>query len=375
MKKYKIAYTVPSSRIAGTERSLLLLLNNINKDLFDNIVVCFESGPFTDLLQQEGHKVTIIKRKNRKSLLAFYKLYRFFKQNKINMLYESSSRVDALSAKLLRIPVVERQNMTRDSGQWFINRIKFSDRLSSLLVVDKILAVSNAIRDKLIKRGINSHKITTIYNGVSIEKYRVTINNKKKIKELGLQKNKPVVTVIGRLSKQKGHVFFLNALPEIIRNYPDVQFLIVGEGSLKNKLIKMSKELEVEKSVIYSGFRTDIPEIYAISDIIVLPSLWEPLANVALESMAAKKPIIATNVDGMSEAIINNQTGMLVPPADSQALSNAIIDLLINKNKAKQLALAGHEHVIKNFSIQQMVNETEKLFLSCLENKSKINDF
>lgn len=367
MRKFRIAYTIPSSKTAGSEKSILMLLDHINKELFDNVVIGFGEGPYIELLKKKGHQVTIIKRNSVKSLIAFFKLYRFLRLNKIDLLYECSSKMDALCARFAGIVVVERRN---NSAKRLISRIGWIDLIISKIAIDKIIAVSNAIREDLIGKGIDSKKIVTIYNGVSLNEYNTSINNDQKKSELGIDLNKKIVSVVGRLTEQKGHIVFLEAVKEVTNLYNDTHFLIVGEGPLESKLKKFCKKMDIENYVSFLGFREDIENIYAITDIVVLPSLWEPLANVALEAMAAKKPLIATEVDGMAEAIIHNQTGVLVPAGNSRALSNAITELLSNKEKMLRLSQNGYDCIVKKFSITTMISGTEQTFLECLTNLS-----
>lgn len=369
MGKHKLAYTVPSSRVAGSEKALLLLLDNINDEIFDNTVICFEKGPFVDILKAQGHKVTILYRRSRKSLVGFYRLYRFLRQNDIELLHECSSKMDAICARLARVSTVERQN---NSGMWFLRRISLIDRLISHIFINRIIAVSRSIEKMLVKKGIDADKICMIYNGVVVEDYDISVDVGTKKRELALDPKIPVVSVIGRLSEQKGHAVFLRAVHNITKSHSKkIQFLVVGQGPLEIQLKKLAFNLGIHESIQFCGFRKDMPEIYAISDIIVLPSLWEPLANVALESMAARKPIIATDVDGMSEAIVDNKTGILVPSGDHDALADAIIDLVNNPEKRENMARMGYEHVIRNFSTREMVAKTERLFLDCLSSKLK----
>ena len=113
------------------------------------------------------------------------------------------------------------------------------------------------------------------------------------------------------------------------------------------------------------GFRFDMPEILQMLDIYILPSLWEGLPLAVLEAMAAKKPIVATNVGGIPTAIVHEHSGLLVPPKDPEALTNAILKILKNSNLAASLAENAYKRFLKHFTIKKMVSRYEQLYLNC----------
>ena len=131
-----------------------------------------------------------------------------------------------------------------------------------------------------------------------------------------------------RLSEQKGITYLLKAMPEVIAKYPDITLIIAGKGVLREKLEKEAKKLGVEDNVYFIGPRMDIAELLNIFDLYVLPSIWEGLPMVVIEAMAAKCPILATNVGGNGQAIVNGESGILIEPKNARALTDAIIDVL-----------------------------------------------
>ena len=141
----------------------------------------------------------------------------------------------------------------------------------------------------------------------------------------------------------------------------------MGDGPLKDKLKEKSEKLKVTDRLIFAGFRTDIKAILSTIDLLVVPSLLEGFPMVTLEAMAMAKPVIATNIDGITEQIITGQDGILVPPKDNGALARAIIKVLNDRESAKRMGLAAREKVEKHFSIEKMVNETEKVYLSLIK--------
>ena len=129
----------------------------------------------------------------------------------------------------------------------------------------------------------------------------------------------------------------------------------------------MSEELRVRDNVIFAGFRSDIKEILSAIDILAIPSLLEGFPMVTLEAMAMAKPIIATDIDGITEQITDGVNGILVPPKDPSALAKAVIQVLNDKELARSMGLAARKKVEQEFSVEKMITETEKIYLSLLQ--------
>src|SRR5207237_3211119 len=143
-------------------------------------------------------------------------------------------------------------------------------------------------------------------------------------KELGLDRATPLVGVIGRLEAQKGHVYLLDAWPSVLAEFPDARLLLVGEGSLRGALERHARDLGIASSVLFAGFRSDVPRVLDALDVLALPSLYEGMPLTAIEASAMAKPVMATAVDGTPEVIREGRTGRLVTPREPAALYRAL---------------------------------------------------
>ena len=168
--------------------------------------------------------------------------------------------------------------------------------------------------------------------------------------------------MVGRLSKQKAPQYFVQAMPAVLESVPDVRFLIVGDGELKSKVIRLSNKLGVEEKVSFLGFREDIPEILEILDVFVLSSLWEGLGRSLTEAMVMGCPVVATRVEGVPELVVGGETGILVQPKDPDSLAQGIVELITDSVKARKMGQAAREKVLHDFSAEQMVSRIEKLY-------------
>ena len=172
----------------------------------------------------------------------------------------------------------------------------------------------------LLKSGI-SKKISLIENGVNLERFQVNGNGENLRKEFGIDMTHKIIGSVGRLTEEKGHTYFLKAAKKILDLNNNCFFMIIGDGELRKKLEDEAKDLGINKRIIFTGKRTDIPELLSVMDIFVLPSLTEGQPMALLEAMAAKKPVIATTVGDIPKILKNGELGILAPPCNPAVIA------------------------------------------------------
>jgi glycosyltransferase involved in cell wall biosynthesis len=192
--------------------------------------------------------------------------------------------------------------------------------------------------------------------------------------ELGIAADARLVVVVSRLARLKGIEHFLQAAAALKPRYPDVRFLVVGETSppapaYLEELKAQARALGVERVVIFTGLRSDVPDLLGAADVSVMPSLNEALSNVLLESMAAGAPVVATRVGGTPEALIDGETGLLVPPGDTGAIVASVSQLLDDPALARRLGIAARRVISEQFSVERMVTATQDLYAELLAQK------
>jgi glycosyltransferase involved in cell wall biosynthesis len=180
----------------------------------------------------------------------------------------------------------------------------------------------------------------------------------------------PIVLTVARLDEQKGHRYLLEAATQI----PEVQFVLAGDGPLRSALEAQARSLGLEGRVKFLGHRTDISDLFAGCDVFVLPSLYEGLPLSILEAMAAGKPVVATQISGTDEAVIDDETGLLVPPADPTALAAAIRSVLDDRALAQRLAFAGRIRVEQEFSTAAMLQQVTAVYAELLARRGVLHD-
>ena len=367
-KPVNVLRIIPSLEMGGVERTLTSILPRLDKKKYKVYLCClFKRDKLADTM--ESLNIPIIKFKMRarldfdgKYIIGILRLAYLMKKMQIDIVHTHLYRANIagrIAAKLAGVPVIIANEHNIDSWKKFPQ--KLNDRVLAG-ITNKIIVVSNAVKDFYINKiGIPEDKITTIYNGVDIPKFQIHVDINKKKKEFGIKSSEKIITIIGRLHQQKGHCYFLKAAQIIVKKKPNVKFLIVGDGPLGSQLRDMSNDLKISKNVIFAGLRNDIPQILAMSDISVLTSLREGFSITVLESMAAGKPVIATNVGGNSEIIEHGKTGFIIQPKSPEDMALYSLNLINNQELAKRMGQEAEKRVL-NFSIDRMVEKTENLY-------------
>ena len=207
---------------------------------------------------------------------------------------------------------------------------------------------------------------TTIRSGIDVARFRTPRRSREQVRgELGLPTDAPVVVSVMRLAPQKAPLDVIDATGWLLREIPDAQLLIVGDGPLRQRVEARCRTLQIRDHCVFAGLRTDVPDLLAASDVLALASLWEGLPRVIPQAMAAGLPVVATAVAGNAEAVIDGVTGILVPPRDPAALGTALADVLADRARAKAMGAAGRARV-GEFSVDRMVNDLEALYARCI---------
>lgn len=187
----------------------------------------------------------------------------------------------------------------------------------------------------------------------------------------GLQPQQDVITIVARLTPWKGHRVLLQAFQQVHMQRPQARLLIVGaptfwEESYLYELQEYAATLGCAEAVIWAGYRRDIPQILAITDVFVLPSFNEPFGIVLVEAMLAGKPVIACDSGGPPEIVEHRKTGFIIPTGQAAPLANALLELLENRNLAQQLGQHGRKRAIEYFDIRRSISRIEALYQELL---------
>jgi len=246
------------------------------------------------------------------------------------------------------------------------------------LGANKIICVSNAVKENLISFGVKKEKCRVVYNSIYPPAEQQKRAKGDFHKEFGINIQTKVITMIGQIAEWKGQSILIEAVARLIKRY-DIKSFIVGdvispsENHYKNTLYKITNDLNLNNHVIFTGFRTDIQTIINASDLIVHASVKpDPLPTVIIEAMNLGKPVVATHVGGVPELIQHNKTGLMVPPHNSEMLAEAISNLLDNPEKAESMGSNAKNVINKKFNPRVNLSKVLNIYYELLSEDKKL---
>jgi L-malate glycosyltransferase len=294
----------------------------------------------------------------------------FIRDNKIEIVQTHDFYTNIFgmtAAALARVPVriaAKRETGMRSSTQRFIERRAFG-------FAHSIVTNAERVKNYLVESGVPGSKISVVYNGVDLERSSVTETARENILcELGLPtcESMQFVTIVANLrSTVKNHRMFLKAAAKVKSEVVNVGFVIAGEGELVDETKAFAAELGLSEQAFFLGRCSKITELLSISNICCLTSESEGSSNSILEYMAAGKPVVATDVGGTAEAIVENETGFLVASNDDEALSDRLIELLTDRDKAERMGDKARQVAEAKFSLTARKEKTLELYRDQLE--------
>jgi len=376
-EKMKILYVNPNSYISGSGMSLLALVKDLDKSKFRPYVALPESGPLEKELSRYTNNIYIIRMVKLKRgviaaldlLLSFIpsiiRLYSLIKRESIDIVHVNSlmSPYGGIAAKLAGVRCIYHIRENKETYPLVVFRL-----LSYLVLwmADRIIVVAKSVGEPFER---NRDKVVVVYNGVDINAFTPGISSQDLYRELEIEKDAKVIITVAGIGERKGQMYLIEALPTVLAKFADCKVLFVGAiGDSKggkryyNHLQNRIHELGLQGHVLFLGARTDVAELVSLADVFVLPSLTEAFPRVTLEAMALAKPVIATDVGGCSEQIDQGVTGYLVPPRNSDALADAVIEVLADENRGKNMGIKAREKLVSSFASLRTTESIEKIY-------------
>jgi glycosyltransferase involved in cell wall biosynthesis len=307
-------------------------------------------------------------------LATFFSLIRIIRRERPQIVHTHTSKAGILgrwAAFFCRIPVI----VHTPHGHVFWGYFNpWETRLFILLerwtsrITTALVALTPQERDDHLRfRIAQEEKFTVIHSGVDLRRFCNTVTDISQTKkELNLPDGSFVVGTLGRLTPIKGHIHLLQAAVDVIADRPDAYFVFVGEGELHDDLQKFAADAGITENMRFLGWRSDVAAVLSVFDIFVFPSLNEGMGKAIVEAMGMGKPIIASDVGGIPDLVVQGENGILVPPADSKALAEAIMALYANPEKRKEMGERGREKALA-YSSETMLNKINRLYESFAE--------
>ena len=358
-----ILHLIETSGPGGAEKMLMSLVENLNQKKYRSVICLLKDGWLNTQLRQRGFETVLIPQAKGLDPGWVYRCVRLIRQKQIDLLHAHEFNMNVYSCMASWLSNVPSIATVHGKG-YYVDR--WRRRLAYRAVASfsfRMVAVSQDVRRFLIEQvGVKSDNLVSIYNGIDQKCFLRSEDGMQVRKDLGISDTVPVIGTIGNLYPVKGHIYLVKAAAHVVKRFPEAVFVFAGRGALLSELQQEAGRLGIESHVRFLGFREDIPPLLQAMDIFVLPSLSEGLPLSLLEAMASSKPVIATNVGGIPEVIVNEETGYLVPPMDHEHLASRMILLLGDKAKAQHLGRNGRNRVCEKFLLEQMVSAYEDLY-------------
>lgn len=286
------------------------------------------------------------------------KIAKILKDFKIDMLYmnnqPSSNLEGIIASKITGIPVIQHCRIEPRLNPYEVKAIN--------LWINKIICVSDGVKNKLIEQGIKIDKCVVVYNGIDI-KITPGLSKQEIRKKLGISEREILLGSVGSLIRRKNFDILIDALYIVKKNTNyELKCVVVGDGPEREKLSNLVKIKNLESNFIFIGFQIDAISYINSFDIFVMTSEQEGLPRVILEAMLMAKPVVASNITGCSDLVVDGETGFLVSPKNPYAFAEKILLLIKNPEMRKQMGEKGRKRVIENFSIEKYIEGVEKVF-------------
>jgi glycosyltransferase involved in cell wall biosynthesis len=373
-QRRRVFYLVDSLEVGGTETQAVELALRIPSSQYEvTLGVLRAQGPLLERL--EGSSVTVEEFYPKGGLDSpggVYQLLRmaaFLRREKFDVVHTHdlwSNLMGVPAARLAGVRAIVSSRRDFSHFEWYRGiRRPCLRRIQNLSAV--VLANATPIRDALIAEdGFAPEKLRVIHNGVDTERFRHAKRDRERL--FPNAGNGKLVVLVGNMhSDVKGHPWLIAAAPAVARDFPDIRFVLAGDGAARPDFERQVADLGFQKNFMFLGHRSDIPDVLASCDIAVLPSKAEGLPNAVLEYMAAGLPVVATRVGGNAELVQDGVSGLLVPAQDSDALAGALLRLLRNQQLSRQIAENGRRLVIQDFGFERLIREVDKLYTELLE--------
>ncbi len=374
--RIRIVMLIDSLGLGGAERLLPVCLQHFDTTRFD-LRVCTmqvrDGNPIATNIRQLDIPVDLVPLPRLTDPRGLPYLLHYLRRQQTDQLHtqlEFADTLGSIAAKIVGIPTVSTLHTFDDPPQGSRTYWRLKLRWWVLRhFCDRVIAVSEGTRQHHLRLGsLAPDKVVTLHNGIDLSRF--TKPDKTDYlagrQALGIPPDAPLLTTVAVLRPAKGIQYMIAALPAVLEAVPETRYLVVGGGEHENALKELARSHGVAERVIFTGVRNDIPDLLAISDLFVLPTLGEALPTVLAEAMAAQKPIVVSKVGGVPEMVEHGRNGLLVPPTDPASLAEACLQLLQNPDQAQAMGRAGQEIVERRFNIRRQGQHLGDLYQELL---------
>ena len=322
----KVVHVETGRHLYGGAQQVVYLARGLQKRGVDNTIVCPPGAAIDAVARQQNLSTHNINCAGDVDVPFMFRLRKYLGQERPDIVHCHSRRgADFLGSRAARwadIPAVLTRRVDSRENR-YIARLRYSG-------FRKVIAISENVADTLRESCVDTDRIVTIRSAVDTDSVSDQADGKMRLQEFGLSKDHVVAVIAAQLIERKGHRYMLQAMPAICRAHPNFRLLLFGKGPLETELRDQAAQLGVGDHVQFAGFRDDIDQLLGAADMLIHPALKEGLGVTMLKAAAAGLPVVAFDVAGAKEAVVPDQTGILVNPADAGGILHAVTNLIEN---------------------------------------------
>lgn len=348
----------------GGQQQAVYLFEKLLKKGFTSAMVCQPDSALSSYCQEHQLPYFDLRMRGEGDLVAGFRIAKICKENEFNILHLHSAHAVTIGiwAKLfhstLKLVAVRRVDFHING---FFSKLKYDNPY-----LDKIVCISDKIKEVLLKDRIKSDRLLTIHSGIDTDKFRELTDSSNLRNEMGIPENDVVVGTVAAIVGHKDYPNLLKSANIVLRRKSHVTFCAVGSGSQKERMHELADRLNLGDKFIFAGFREDVGRFLKMFDIFVLASKKEGLGTSILDAQAMGLPVVGTRAGGIPESVHHNVNGLLVPPGNETALAEAIIELIEDEDKRKRLGETARE-TVEQFDINITVAKNIELYKQLLD--------
>ena len=387
MSEYKVFHLITRMIRGGADENTAYTVNGLDKSLFD---VDMYAGVESDMDKFNDLDVKIIPDLIRdvnivRDFKAFCRLFNVIRKNKYDIVHTHTAKAGILgrwAAYFNRVPII----IHTLHGATFHESIGSAKKYLYIVLekmaasfTDRMISVGDDLSERYIEKGIGKReKYVTIRSGMKLEKFfkagELSIRELETIRDkLDIRRDRILITQIARLEERKGYKYLVEASKDIIKKTPEALFLIAGEGDYKEQIQMLIDESKMNDYFRFLGYREDVEKIIAISDLVVLTSLWEGLPRILVQASAVGRPVVTFAVEGAREVVKEGINGYVVDIEDTSSLAKKVILILEDLDKARKMGIEGRKIIGEEWNVDNMVKKIEALYKELIEKSKKLN--
>ena len=380
----KVLRVIARLNVGGPAIHVINLTRGLDATRFESTLVTGTENPgegsMLDLALEQGVKPVVIpeivgqatlKPRDLKALIALYRLMRRERPQVVHTHAAKPGVLGRVAARLAGVPVVVHtfhgHILHGYYGPWMSWLLRRMERMLAHLS-DRIIAVSEQVKQDLVRYGVAPpEKICVIPLGLELDPFLDgDVHRGALRRELGVPSDVPLVGIVGRIFPIKNHRLFLGAAALVAAKEPGARFVVVGDGTLRADMEALARELDIGERTIFTGWRRDLPKVYADLDVLVVSSDNEGTPVSAIEAMASGCPVVATRVGGLPDLIEDAEVGHLVAPRDAEAMAGAILGLLGDGDRARRMGQSARRRVQDRYRAERLCGDIEALYTELL---------